>query len=107
MVRACTLPIWLSLIIAASISSSPVFSSSSVLANESSPGSPISFELDIQPILTANGCNAGACHGKQRGQNGFQLSLLAFDSDFDFAAPEFLRLVEIKLAEVAYSYTIE
>ncbi len=86
MVRACTLPIWLSLIIAASISSSAVFSSSSVLANESSPGSPISFELDIQPILTANGCNAGACHGKQRGQNGFQLSLLAFDSDFDFAA---------------------
>jgi len=47
---------------------------------------PLSFELDIQPILTANSCNAGACHGKQRGQNGFQLSLLAFDSDFDFAA---------------------
>ena len=47
---------------------------------------PISFELDIQPILTAKGCNAGACHGKQRGQNGFQLSLLGFDSDFDFAA---------------------
>lgn len=47
---------------------------------------PISFELDIQPILTKAGCNAGACHGKQRGQNGFQLSLLAFDSDFDFAA---------------------
>ena len=47
---------------------------------------PVSFELDVQPILTANGCNAGACHGKQRGQNGFQLSLLGFDPDFDFAA---------------------
>jgi Protein of unknown function (DUF1549)/Protein of unknown function (DUF1553) len=46
----------------------------------------ISFELDVLPILTARGCNQGACHGKSRGQNGFQLSLLAFDPDFDFAA---------------------
>lgn len=45
---------------------------------------PLSFELDVQPILTSAGCNAGACHGKQRGQNGFQLSLLGFDSDFDY-----------------------
>src|SRR5436190_7859757 len=44
------------------------------------------FERDIQPILTRAGCNAGACHGKARGQNGFQLSLLAFDNDFDFNA---------------------
>jgi hypothetical protein len=47
---------------------------------------PVSFELDVQPVLTKAGCNSGPCHGKQRGQNGFQLSLLAFDSDFDFAA---------------------
>lgn len=47
---------------------------------------PVSFELDVQPILTSHGCNAGACHGKQRGQNGFQLSLLGFDPDFDYAA---------------------
>src|SRR5436305_263316 len=46
----------------------------------------VSFERDVQPILTARGCNQGACHGKARGQNGFQLSLLAFDPDFDFAA---------------------
>ncbi|KAA5541951.1 DUF1549 domain-containing protein [Roseiconus nitratireducens] len=45
---------------------------------------PVSFELDVQPILAAAGCNAGACHGKQGGQNGFQLSLLGFDSEFDF-----------------------
>lgn len=47
---------------------------------------PVDFDRDVQPILTRYGCNAGACHGKQRGQNGFQLSLLAFDSDFDHAA---------------------
>lgn len=51
------------------------------------PGDPlVSFELDVQPILSAYGCNSGPCHGKQRGQNGFQLSLLGFDSDFDHAS---------------------
>jgi hypothetical protein len=50
------------------------------------PIKPVSFELDVQPILTARGCNQGACHGKSRGQNGFQLSLLGFDADFDYAA---------------------
>lgn len=45
---------------------------------------PLDFERDIQPILTHPGCNSGPCHGKARGQNGFQLSLLGFDSDFDF-----------------------
>jgi hypothetical protein len=46
----------------------------------------VSFQLDVQPILTARGCNSGPCHGKARGQNGFQLSLLGFDSDFDYQA---------------------
>ncbi|HBE69465.1 MAG TPA: S-layer protein, partial [Planctomycetaceae bacterium] len=53
---------------------------------DSEVASPVSFELDVQPILSAHGCNAGACHGKQRGQNGFQLSLLGFDSDSDYNA---------------------
>ena len=44
------------------------------------------FELDIQPVLSAAGCNAGACHGKARGQNGFALSLLGFDAEFDYRA---------------------
>src|SRR5262245_4507993 len=39
------------------------------------------FERDVIPVLTRAGCNAGACHGKARGQNGFQLSLLGFDPD--------------------------
>ncbi len=46
----------------------------------------VSFELHVQPILAARGCSTGACHGKARGQNGFQLSLLGFDSDFDYAS---------------------
>jgi hypothetical protein len=49
-------------------------------------GQPVSFELDVQPILVASGCSTGACHGKSRGQNGFQLSLLCFDPEFDYAA---------------------
>src|SRR5437870_1062981 len=47
---------------------------------------PINFELDVLPILTASGCNSGACHGKSKGQNGFQLSLLGFDVDNDYAS---------------------
>ncbi len=47
---------------------------------------PVTFEKDVQPILARFGCNSGPCHGKARGQNGFQLSLLGFDSNFDFAA---------------------
>lgn len=47
---------------------------------------PPTFENDVMPILTAAGCNSGPCHGKARGQNGFALSLLGFDADFDFAA---------------------
>jgi hypothetical protein len=46
----------------------------------------LNFELDVMPVLSAAGCNAGACHGKARGQNGFALSLLGFDPTFDFAA---------------------
>lgn len=47
---------------------------------------PVSFQQQVQPILARLGCSAGACHGKARGQNGFQLSLLGFDPDFDHAA---------------------
>ncbi|MBS0263619.1 MAG: DUF1549 domain-containing protein [Planctomycetes bacterium] len=46
----------------------------------------VTFEADVQPLLTRFGCNSGPCHGKSRGQNGFALSLLGFDSDFDYAA---------------------
>lgn len=48
--------------------------------------SEVTFERDVQPIMARFGCNSGGCHGKARGQNGFQLSLLGFDHDFDYAA---------------------
>lgn len=47
---------------------------------------PVDFDQEVQPVLTKFACNAGTCHGKQRGQNGFQLSLLGFDPDFDYDA---------------------
>ena len=53
-------------------------------AEQSPPG--IKFERDVVPVLASAGCSTGPCHGKQRGQNGFQLSLLGFDPDFDYAA---------------------
>src|SRR5437763_537964 len=46
----------------------------------------VTFERDVEPILTRAGCNAGACHGKARGQNGFALSLLGFDPGVDHDA---------------------
>ncbi|HRX78727.1 MAG: DUF1549 domain-containing protein [Planctomycetaceae bacterium] len=55
-------------------------------ADDIHPAKPVSFELQVQPIMAARGCSTGPCHGKQRGQNGFQLSLLGFDSEFDYAA---------------------
>ncbi len=47
---------------------------------------PINFGNQIVPILTKLGCNGGGCHGKASGQNGFKLSLLGFEPDFDFTA---------------------
>ncbi|MGA0040730.1 MAG: bifunctional YncE family protein/alkaline phosphatase family protein, partial [Pirellulales bacterium] len=45
-----------------------------------------SFDRDVMPILTARGCNMGACHGKSGGQNGFALSLFGFDPASDYFA---------------------
>jgi hypothetical protein len=42
-----------------------------------------SFRQDVLPILTRSGCNAGGCHGKLVGQNGFRLSLRGFAPDWD------------------------
>ena len=46
----------------------------------------VDFENDLQPIFTRFGCNSGPCHGKARGQGGFQLSLLGFDGQQDYDA---------------------
>jgi hypothetical protein len=45
---------------------------------------PINFPNQITPIFTKLGCNAGGCHGKASGQNGFKLSLLGFEPDLDY-----------------------
>jgi hypothetical protein len=47
---------------------------------------PLHFANDIVPLLTRHGCNAGGCHGKASGQNGFKLSLFGFDPTFDYHA---------------------
>jgi hypothetical protein len=47
---------------------------------------PIHFANEIVPIFSKLGCNAGACHGKASGQNGFKLSLMGFEPASDFAA---------------------
>ncbi len=49
-------------------------------------GRSVDFSTEIVPLLSRFGCNAGGCHGKQNGQNGFQLSLFGFDTDFDYSA---------------------
>ncbi|MBC7965437.1 MAG: S-layer protein, partial [Fuerstia sp.] len=45
---------------------------------------PVNFENEIVPIFTKLGCNAGGCHGKADGQNGFKLSLLGFYPKEDY-----------------------
>ena len=42
---------------------------------------PLSFRLDVMPILMKAECNR--CHGAARGQDGFKLSLWGFDPDAD------------------------
>lgn len=46
----------------------------------------IDFVTEVEPLLTRYGCNAGGCHGKATGQNGFKLSLFGFDGVFDHHA---------------------
>jgi len=44
---------------------------------------PVSLRLELEPVLTKAGCNAGACHGAQYGKGGFKLSLFGGDPDSD------------------------
>ena len=45
---------------------------------------PIHFANQVVPLFTKFGCNAGGCHGKASGQNGFKLSLLGFEPEDDY-----------------------
>ncbi|MFO0902064.1 MAG: DUF1549 and DUF1553 domain-containing protein [Pirellulales bacterium] len=46
----------------------------------------VDFAQDVVPLLSRYGCNAGGCHGKASGQNGFKLSLFGYDERFDHEA---------------------
>ncbi|MBI2806316.1 MAG: DUF1553 domain-containing protein [Planctomycetes bacterium] len=45
---------------------------------------PVHFANQVVPLFTKYGCNAGGCHGKASGQNGFKLSLLGFEPEEDY-----------------------
>ncbi len=47
---------------------------------------PVSFVREVLPVLTRQGCNAGACHGTPTGKNGFRLSLRGYDPALDIAS---------------------
>ena len=67
-----------------------VVSASEAQAAVLSPGdaeAAVSFLHDVMPVLTKAGCNTGVCHAKAGGgQNGFQLSLLGFEPQDDYAS---------------------
>ena len=44
----------------------------------------LSFQLDVMPIFSKTGCNAGSCHGAARGKDGFRLSLFGYDPKGDY-----------------------
>jgi hypothetical protein len=48
------------------------------------PPVPVSFVRDVLPVLGKAGCNAGACHARADGQNGFRLSVFSFDPQSDY-----------------------
>lgn len=49
-----------------------------------SEDAPPTFLRDVLPILSKAGCNAGACHARSDGQNGFKLSVFSYDSKGDY-----------------------
>ncbi|TAE73544.1 MAG: DUF1549 domain-containing protein [Verrucomicrobia bacterium] len=54
-----------------------------VVVKDATKPRPVSFQLDVMPVLTASGCNTGSCHGSARGRDGFHLSLFGFDPQGD------------------------
>jgi hypothetical protein len=45
-----------------------------------------SFRLDVAPLLSKAGCNAGTCHGNFNGKGGFRLTLRGDDPGRDYLA---------------------
>lgn len=55
-----------------------------VTVKDATADRPVSFHLDVMPILMRSGCNTGSCHGAARGKDGFRLSLFGFDPKADY-----------------------
>ena len=47
-------------------------------------GRELSFVSDVLPVLSKAGCNGSHCHSKPDGQNGFKLSVFAYDPASDY-----------------------
>jgi hypothetical protein len=57
-----------------------------VLAAAWLPADEPRFSRHVVPLLSRLGCNAGTCHGKVKGENGFRLSLFGVDPAADHAS---------------------
>lgn len=55
-----------------------------VVVKSAAASRPISFRLDVMPVLMRAGCNTGTCHGSARGKDGFHLSLFGYDPEGDY-----------------------
>ena len=55
-----------------------------VQVKDSAKDRPVVFSLDVMPVFTKGGCNAGSCHGSTRGKDKFRLSLFGFDPQRDY-----------------------
>ena len=53
-------------------------------ALQTGPRQTLSFLNDVLPVIGKAGCNAGSCHAKAEGQNGFKLSVFAYDPKSDY-----------------------
>ena len=66
------------------ISSPSIPAKAAAAAQEPSklPAEPL-FSRHVVPLFSRLGCNAGACHGAVKGQNGFRLTLFGVDPALD------------------------
>jgi len=79
-----------------------------VTVKDAAADRPVSFHLDVMPVLMRAGCNTGSCHGAARGKDGFRLSLFGFDPKADYeriTREETVRRID--LARPAASLLIE
>jgi WD40 repeat protein len=55
-------------------------------AREAAEIGAVDYIRDVGPVMSRLGCNAGTCHGAQKGKAGFRLSLRGYDAVFDLRA---------------------